>query len=726
MKDSTKLREVFFILFGLLAILLCIPRLLARDDESSGYENSRFMDVIETDLFKFTVMSTLGMSVPLTFEIITELGFSAFKWSPFLEWEKNTSSRLILWIAMVVPPLLYIHFAFIEKQLIATQTIQHIRTILNVLIFAIQFNCRTEKIHSLVLVGTCFLSYIIGAVLKVYTSSFSQDDPILFASLICRLVSVVVFCIAVAKHCWMYCKGELKEDQENLWQTATIQLTLFIPAFWLLIIREKYKVESIYEQNDVLFTGYNILISVVVSLLNAVLSTETKFSQAVMTEKLAMKRLFVRFISHEVRTPLNSCILGLEYMKKRFESSNSPTNAESVDLLQEIAGSCKTAVEFMDNLLLYEKVDSLQLPLFPKAEDLIPIFADIHSSFLLSAQELGVKMAFRVDNRFKWDRGEGSLAALASIDKSKIGVVFRNLISNALKFTPRGGMILCSVTTVTSDLPRKDARVVYTEAPTHIRITVSDNGPGMTPEECTSLFKAFVQFSPNELQQGGGSGIGLYLCHKIIQQHGLAIQVKSAKGAGSAFFIDFPIISEILRSDSIAAASIKEIISNAAAQSVDDIENDMVQPYSKIIETEKLAILIVDDSPLMRKMLRRTLLQHQFGCQIDEANDGIELLERIGFSFEDGVDSLTPPSHLKRYDIIIVDNHMPRMAGPKSIRILRSHGYDGIIVGHTGDASVEDLESFCHAGADIALPKPFDVEAFKAFVIPRLSNDNKQ
>lgn len=414
-----------------------------------------------------------------------------------------------------------------------------------------------------------------------------------------------------------------------------------------------------------------------------------------------------------MRTPLNSCVLGLNFIMKRYLSgpTDLPTPQEAVELLQDIITSCITAVEFMDNLLLYEKVDSQQLPLYQMTEDIAVLCEDVYRMFFLSAEELNIRLVLNIDPSIRCKGNGGKHSALAMIDKSKVSVVLRNLISNALKFTQRHGAVTCSLLPIVAG---KTKQVIPDQCPfdscTHIRLIISDTGPGMSKEECSQLFSAFVQFSPNELQQGGGSGIGLYISHKIIQEHGLKINVHSVKGEGTSFYIDFPKLAEEPfrhreRAQEIAAAQFP----------------DCNQTKHASIDLSLISVLLVDDSPMNRKMLKRTLKQHNVGGDITEVGDGVELLQKIGAPTLgiEGTEDYVVPLSLRTYDVIIVDNHMPRMGGREAVKRLRQSGYSGIIVGHTGDASPEDLVSFCNAGADITLPKPFDIELFTNFILSR-------
>jgi len=137
----------------------------------------------------------------------------------------------------------------------------------------------------------------------------------------------------------------------------------------------------------------------------------------------------------------------------------------------------------------------------------------------------------------------------------------------------------------------------------------------------------------------------------------------------------------------------------------------------------ELSILIVDDSSLNRKMMTRTLKQHHIGASYEGVGDGLELLSVLGVpgatetsneldfvDLESNFELLEPSCSLqnqRKYDVILLDDHMVRMDGSAAMKILRRCGYKGLVVGVTGSALEEDLNAFCAAGVDYALPKPF-------------------
>ena len=530
--------------------------------------------------------------------------------------------------------------------------------------------------------------------------------------------------------------------------------------------------------------------------MSAIITSEYRHDTVQLHNKLVVKRMFVRYVSHEVRTPLNSCILGVEYLKTAIRTPTEACIAEMADILDEVSESCNTAIDFMNNLLLYEKIDTMELPVYLKREDLGAVCAQVCESFKMGARQLEINLHLDVhESLTTFDTGDSNqprFTAFTEIDGPKVVIVLRNLMSNALKFTPKGGHVTLSITPIHifnslslifagSGSGSSCGAHLLPSSPsetTHFRVILSDTGRGMSQEEQMQLFTKIVQFSPNEIQQGGGSGIGLFLSHQIMAGHNLAIQVHSEgiKGKGTQFFIDFPVLStlsddhdgdgggrlftESKSGHSLVATVLScckkhhssvqdvELVKQTASHDICDREDDVLSTEGKpmlksarscmslssrrtTFRAKPLAdmrVLIVDDSVLNRKMLRRTLKQHQIGASFEDASDGLELLALFGVPENDHCDDVVnfnshvqpivvPLRNMSAYDVILLDDNMIQMCGSIAVKKLRQHGYEGLVVGVTGSALEEDMKAFCEAGVDYALPKPFVVEDFMEIVL---------
>jgi signal transduction histidine kinase len=260
----------------------------------------------------------------------------------------------------------------------------------------------------------------------------------------------------------------------------------------------------------ILVLSYDEIVFLV--MMSIIITNEYRHETAKAQMQLEVKRMFVKYVSHEVRTPLNSCMLGIQYMKEIIQQPTDASILEITDILDEVSEGCNTAIDFMNNLLLYEKVDSMDLPLYLKQEDLSNLCSEVLQSFRMSARQLGVNLNLHIHESIKalqagplHNLHQPSLHdANANIDRPKIVIVLRNLMSNALKFTPENGEVSLSVipvclpetdeTVSTSGFDAysgriKDPRQVGHITPkcvitdtTHFRVVLSDSGRGMAVE----------------------------------------------------------------------------------------------------------------------------------------------------------------------------------------------------------------------------------------------------
>ena len=212
-------------------------------------------------------------------------------------------------------------------------------------------------------------------------------------------------------------------------------------------------------------------------------------SQALM-DILETKRHFVQSVTHEVRSPLNVVLSGLNYLTNQREF-----DPNIMETISSIRLSCSTAIDILSDLLTYEKIESgvQQLELTE-----VDLHAEIRSTLhqlVVQARENGVALTYN------YNCAQDELICtgpLVSADSKKLAQVVRNLVSNAIKFSGKDGIVAAMLTVC----PAQDERGPF------VRFEVNDNGPGICKENQQRLFREIVQFKPNELQQGGGSGVG--------------------------------------------------------------------------------------------------------------------------------------------------------------------------------------------------------------------------
>ena len=439
---------------------------------------------------------------------------------------------------------------------------------------------------------------------------------------------------------------------------------------------------------------------------------------------LEAKRKFVRFVSHEVRTPLNSVCMGLTLLKHEIASllrqhghSSSNLGAKMdkpleqkcrswLALSDEVAANATCAVDVLNDFLNYDKVESGQLSLDCT---IVPIFELIEETvveFKLPAAKKKIIVCVRTPLSSK-PLANNSVANAAGIeqfvvgDKMRLTQVFRNLISNAIKFTPDGGNITVEAVWIP---PSDDTRKVklpktFTiqndELTCHqslgsVVLSVQDSGVGMTSVQVDSVFQQGTQFNVNELQAGNGSGLGTYIAKGIVQQHGGKMSAFSqGLQTGSTFSMSLPLYE--LPTELLTRYHTRK--------RAEQTKSELGQPMGS------LRILVVDDAHMNLKLMRR-LLEKQ-GHFTEGAENGQIAVTMV----QEAMERYDP------YDVILTDYQMPVMDGPTAAQEIRRLGCDSFIVGVTGNLMPEDIRHFKAMGANAVLPKPIKLPDLEAILM---------
>lgn len=223
-------------------------------------------------------------------------------------------------------------------------------------------------------------------------------------------------------------------------------------------------------------------------------------------------------------------------------------------------------------------------------------------------------------------------------------------------------------------------------------VSVTDTGAGISPQNQNRLFKEIVQFNPEKLQSGGGSGLGLWISGGIISLHDGEISVYSeGEGMGSSFTLELPMVRSPPKPP---PSSIKSTNSNIAflgsstkSRSLPTLPKTPMDsvarsaptpPPDVVIASPTYTLLVVDDSRLNRKMLLKCLRADGHTCS--EAADGLEAIVMV----KEKIDCANGGQG-KPFDAILMDFIMPNMDGPTATKEIRALGYTAPIFGVTGN-----------------------------------------
>lgn len=455
---------------------------------------------------------------------------------------------------------------------------------------------------------------------------------------------------------------------------------------------------------------------------------------------LDMKRRFVRFISHEIRTPLNTVCTGVELLESEMravvkqdadhkvyeihdgEESEIPFWHEvTIDIKENAA----VAVSILNDLLNYDKIESNTMTLELGQVCMSELLEKTVNQFRIQA--INAKIDLRLDCHdlpvsFETSDVElgcktPSVSSSTNVavygDHIKLAQVIRNLVSNAVKFTPPNGSI--SITACHDPIglkqsnarkpdSNKNATICSLVRNGSLVISVKDTGAGLTREQLQMLFTEGVQFEANRLQNGGGSGLGLSIAHGIVRQHGGTLRAHSdGPNKGCTFTLELPMYQFDAAQQDIGKVSPQnETNTVTEAASLQSCPENAERCVSH-------RVLVVEDSESSRKMLIRLLERSGHRCM--PASNGEEAVNAIRLDMEmmKGNAAHTP------IDTILMDFEMPVMKGPPATRAIRDLSFGGSILGVTGNVLSEDVACFKEHGADDVLAKPVSMSRIQAF-----------
>ncbi|MFA9441719.1 transporter substrate-binding domain-containing protein [Uliginosibacterium sp. sgz301328] len=370
------------------------------------------------------------------------------------------------------------------------------------------------------------------------------------------------------------------------------------------------------------------------------------------------KSKFLATMSHEIRTPMNA-IIGLLELQLRRQRLSPPTH-EALTISRDAA---RSLLGLIDDILDMSKIEAGKLQLVEQPVDIAALMQTVVKTFNGLARQKRITLRVETDTPG---------AVWANCDPLRVRQIVSNLLSNAIKFTDRGSVVF-------RYSARQSGQAIILDA------EVIDTGVGISAEDRERLFQPFTQAAPIP-GRTGGTGLGLSICQRLVHKMGGDIRMDSTPGKGTT-------VSFSLR------------LGVACAQ-----EETGQEANDDAVDLAGVRVLIVDDHPANRIVLRSQM--EYFGCEVDEANDGIDALDL----WREG-----------DYSVVITDFFMPGMSGDVLTRRIRAIEQEeertpGRIIGLTASPQEEVLAEARAAGMDACLSKPVGLDQWGEILAPTARN----
>jgi len=374
-------------------------------------------------------------------------------------------------------------------------------------------------------------------------------------------------------------------------------------------------------------------------------------------ESARAKGIFLATMSHELRTPMNG-VLGCTQLLQ-----DTSITDQQRELIETMHRSAEALLTLVNDILDFSKIEAGKMTLEVANVNLRGLIRDVTTLTDGLAAHKGLTVAVEIGSDVPEEfRG----------DPIRLRQILFNLVGNAIKFTQQGGVTIAVA--VKPRLSENTDTVV-------LQWSVRDTGIGLTAEQQAQLFKAYAQAEASTARRFGGTGLGLMICHQLVELMGGTISVSSQFGEGSTFSYTTNLLPAILRE-----ASTLSVGTDQSAFSEQGIPK---------------RVLVADDNEINQVVACKFL--QKLGCQVEVARTGREAVEAITRT---------------AYDIVLMDCEMPEMDGYEATREIRRREEGALnhlpIMALTGHASDEDAQKCRQAGMDNVLTKPLTLPALRA------------
>lgn len=374
-------------------------------------------------------------------------------------------------------------------------------------------------------------------------------------------------------------------------------------------------------------------------------ATETLIRAKELAEQAVMiKSQFLSTMSHEIRTPMNA-IIGFTHLLMQ-----NP-RPDQVSKLKTLKFSAENLMVLINDILDFNKIEAGMIEFEEVDFSIKELISNIRETMIEKAREKGIQLRLLTD--------EG-LPEFVIGDPMRLGQIILNLVSNAIKFTNKGKVVISTI------LSHQDS------TKTTINFEVMDTGIGIQENKQQYIFESFTQASSDTTRKYGGTGLGLTITRRLLELQGSSIALKSKPGEGSVFSFELSFLNSSCK-----------------------LEKAEIIAYSPKESLTGIRLLIAEDNQVNVLLAQEFFSQWDVEC--DVAENGVLALELI---------------KINDYDLVLMDLQMPEMDGyetTRKVRELKDNKYMELpIIALTAATTLDIRDKAFLTGMNDYISKPFN------------------